>query len=588
MNLNKEVTSTILKSTQASSVTKIELIQNLWNNYGHLSRLYLEGSKHKSVILKHAIIPKEQFHPKGFGNSKSQQRKIKSYQVETSWYEDFNATNLEDNKSLTANCLGAFQKDGEFFILLEDLHEIELTETPSQIDFKTIQLVLKWLANFHAKFLSVSPSGLWEVGTYWHLETRPDELKVLEDETLKDMAPLIDKKLNNCKFQTIVHGDAKLANFCFSKDFNQVAAVDFQYVGAGCGMKDVAYFIGSCLDEESSENYEAEILEYYFNQLRIALKDQNINISELIEEWKDLYNIACADFHRFLKGWSPGHWKINSYSEKVTKAAIQSILFEMRDIAVEAAKSAGDLIMSYYQKDFQITKKEGSSEAASVLTEVDIKSQKLILEKIQKVTTEYDLGLLAEEAVNDKSRLDKNFFWAIDPIDGTLYFSENKPGFAVSIALVSRSGKSYVGVVLDPEKNELFTATKGSGSFINMKPLFANKEKLEQATLFADRSLAKHPDFVAIKEKYDVQFKSGAVLSAINAIRTPNAYYFKQTKKSESGCTIWDVAAAQLIVSEAGGHYLDYDYNKLNLNKADTIYFHQEGLFVSSNKSRIS
>jgi Ser/Thr protein kinase RdoA (MazF antagonist) len=59
-------------------------------------------------------------------------------------------------------------------------------------------------------------------------------------------AAVIDQVLNNCSYQTIVHGDAKLANFCFSKE-GAVSAVDFQYVGGGCGMKDVAYFLGSCL-----------------------------------------------------------------------------------------------------------------------------------------------------------------------------------------------------------------------------------------------------------------------------------------------------------------------------------------------------
>jgi thiamine kinase-like enzyme len=66
---------------------------------------------------------------------------------------------------------------------------------------------------------------------------------------LKEAAPVIDEKLNTCAYKTFVHGDAKLANFCFAPD-GQVAGVDFQYVGGGCGMKDVAYFIGSCLNEK--------------------------------------------------------------------------------------------------------------------------------------------------------------------------------------------------------------------------------------------------------------------------------------------------------------------------------------------------
>jgi thiamine kinase-like enzyme len=177
------------------------------------------------------------------------------------------------------------------------------------------------LAKFHASYLGKTPDGLWEVGTYWHLETRPHELEVLADYKLKKAAALIDDKLNNCKYKTFVHGDAKLANFCFSPD-GQVAGVDFQYVGGGCGMKDVAYFIGSCLNESDCERLESQILDTYFEYLQDALTERN---DALEREWRALYRVAWADFHRFLKGWSPGHWKINSYSERITAAVIEAI-----------------------------------------------------------------------------------------------------------------------------------------------------------------------------------------------------------------------------------------------------------------------
>jgi len=177
------------------------------------------------------------------------------------------------------------------------------------------------LAQFHASYLGKVPEGLWQSGTYWHLETRPDELAVLADESLKNAASKIDEKLNTCTYKTFVHGDAKLANFCFSED-GQVAGVDFQYVGGGSGMKDVAYFIGSCLNENECERLEAQILDTYFEHLQSEMKEVN---KALEKEWRSLYRVAWADFHRFLKGWSPGHWKINSYSERITAAVIKSL-----------------------------------------------------------------------------------------------------------------------------------------------------------------------------------------------------------------------------------------------------------------------
>ena len=107
-----------------------------------------------------------------------------------------------------------------------------------------------------------------------------------------------------------------------------MAAVDFQYVGGGCGMKDVAYFIGSCLNESDCEKYESSVLDFYFAELNRSFKQNNIciNGNELENNWRALYHVAWTDFHRFLKGWSPGHWKINTYSEKVTRQVLANII----------------------------------------------------------------------------------------------------------------------------------------------------------------------------------------------------------------------------------------------------------------------
>jgi Ser/Thr protein kinase RdoA (MazF antagonist) len=165
------------------------------------------------------------------------------------------------------------------------------------------------------------------VGTYWHLDTRPDELAALEDRDLKAAASAIDQTLNSARYQTLVHGDAKLANFCFSRSGDQVAAVDFQYVGGGCGMKDVAYFIGSCLYEDECERHEEALLDYYFDLLAKALvqRESAVDAAALEQEWRSLYPVAWTDFHRFMKGWSPGHWKIHSYSERLAREVVAQL-----------------------------------------------------------------------------------------------------------------------------------------------------------------------------------------------------------------------------------------------------------------------
>jgi thiamine kinase-like enzyme len=135
------------------------------------------------------------------------------------------------------------------------------------------------------------------------------------------------------RFHTFVHGDAKLANFCFSEDATRVAAVDFQYVGGGCGMKDVAYFIGSCLYEDQCEQHEAALLDFYFGALTEALQSRGrvVDPKAIEREWRDLYPVAWTDFHRFMKGWSPGHWKIHSYSERL----VQQVLAQLKKAVSE-------------------------------------------------------------------------------------------------------------------------------------------------------------------------------------------------------------------------------------------------------------
>jgi hypothetical protein len=256
-------------------------------------------------------------HPRGWNNDIGHHRKLKSYEVETAWYETYSKQSI----ARLPKCLAIERKDDEVMMVLEDLNEAGYALRKNTVTWEEISSCLKWLAQFHASYLGKVPNGIWKIGTYWHLETRPDELAVLEDQRLKEVASIIDEKLNTCEYKTFVHGDAKLANFCFAQD-GQVAGVDFQYVGGGCGMKDVAYFIGSCLNERACERLEGKILDTYFEYLQHELEEKN---EALETEWRSLYRIAWADFHRFLKGWSPGHWKINTYSEHVTREVIKNL-----------------------------------------------------------------------------------------------------------------------------------------------------------------------------------------------------------------------------------------------------------------------
>lgn len=320
--MNQDFQEIVRQATGAKDIFHIEDIQSLWSGYGKIMRYGLQGGDIDRVVVKHVKLPDQADHPRGWNTDRSHLRKVKSYEVESAWYRDYGHA-CDDNCRIP-HCLALESDADEFLMVLEDLDANGYPLRKNSASMAEIQVCLAWLANFHATFMEKVPTGLWQEGTYWHLDTRPDELAVLDDAELKNAAAQIDECLKNARYQSFVHGDAKLANFCFSDDGQEVAAVDFQYVGGGCGMKDVAYFIGSCLHDADCERYETELLDIYFAQLRKALNIHNSNIDSVAveQEWRELYPVAWTDFHRFLKGWSPGHWKINSYSERLANQVL--------------------------------------------------------------------------------------------------------------------------------------------------------------------------------------------------------------------------------------------------------------------------
>jgi hypothetical protein len=323
--MHKDFPTIIKQATGASDIQLIEVIQDLWSGYGTIRRYQLIGAERERVVVKHVHITDQIDHPRGWNTDRSHLRKLRSYEVETAWYAKWSGRC--DANCAVPHCLALETCGDETLMVLEDLDESGFSEHRDCVGETAILACLRWLANFHATFMGCNPEGLWGQGTYWHLDTRPDELEVLTDIPLKHAAEEIDRRLRESRYQTLVHGDAKLANFCFSPNGEQVAAVDFQYVGGGCGMKDVAYFIGSCLAEDDCERLESQLLDYYFTALKEALLrlQPSVDVVAVEEEWRNLFSLAWTDFHRFLKGWSPGHWKLNVYSERMARTVVDAL-----------------------------------------------------------------------------------------------------------------------------------------------------------------------------------------------------------------------------------------------------------------------
>ncbi len=324
-HIDADLAAVVLQAAGARTIVDTEIVQSLWSGYGQIVRCLLEGGAKPSVIVKHVRWPDQPQHPRGWSTDLSHERKVHSYRVETRWYDRY-AEECQDSCRVP-RCLALETRADEVIMVMEDLDASGFAGRRQRVSEGELDACLSWLASFHATFLGTQPDGLWATGTYWHLATRPDELEALEDGPLKSAAAIIDRRLSDSPFQTFVHGDAKLANFCFSADGRRAAAVDFQYVGGGCGMKDLAYFISSCLDEHESERRAPDLLDCYFALLSDALDrvGRKVDFAALEDDWRALYPVAWTDFYRFLQGWSPGHWKLHRYSERLAREVLDAL-----------------------------------------------------------------------------------------------------------------------------------------------------------------------------------------------------------------------------------------------------------------------
>ncbi|MEO8901018.1 MAG: phosphotransferase [Polyangiaceae bacterium] len=315
----------IRRGTHGSAVELGDRVQSLWGGYGELRRAEIRrDDTTQSVIVKHVTPPPERSLAASAEKLRSHRRKLRSYAVELAFYRQF-AAQCPEACRVPALLHGEATPD-RFLFVLEDLDAAGFALRRTRPSEPEIVACLAWLAAFHARFLHVTPEGLWKVGTYWHLATRSDELAALPAGELRRAAPRIDEQLNRARFQTFVHGDAKLENFCFSAG-QAVAAVDFQYVGGGVGVKDLVYFLGSCLHPRECQAEVPRYLELYFSALRQELsRAGNAAASDAVErEWRELFVWAWVDFYRFLLGWAPGYAAGDGFSEQLTRDLLMRI-----------------------------------------------------------------------------------------------------------------------------------------------------------------------------------------------------------------------------------------------------------------------
>ncbi len=265
--------------------------------------------------------------------------------------------------------------------------------------------------------------------------------------------------------------------------------------------------------------------------------------------------------------------------------------------AVSAALKAGNLISSYAEKDLEVKNKGvGDTLASQVVTEVDVMAQDIILGMLKKVTKEYDLGTLGEESPDNHERFEKEYFWAIDPIDGTLAFINKEEGYSTSIALVSKSGEPIIGVIFDPINKTIYQAIKGQGAFMSGREWTVESEEDAPLSFINGKSFLEHPlkeatlkEMEAISQKLGYKglaekYQGGAAMISNWVLETAPACYFAYPKKVDGGGSIWDFAASACIFKEAGAWVSDIDGNPLDLNRPDSTYLNHHGVLYATSE----
>ena len=223
-----------------------------------------------------------------------------------------------------------------------------------------------------------------------------------------------------------------------------------------------------------------------------------------------------------------------------------------------ATREAGALALKYFNDGVESWNKEHDG---SPVSEADIAVDRLLHDRLCAARPDY--GWLSEEIEDDLARLDKRRVWIVDPIDGTRAFLKQIPEFAVSAALVE-DGAPVAGVVYNPAADELFEATRDGGAWLNGSAIAASVETdLARAHYLASRRTLERQNW----PRPAAHIKSTWMNSiAYRMVLVGSGRYdasFSLTPKSD-----WDIAAADLIVREAGGCSTTRAGNEFRFNSA--------------------
>ena len=243
----------------------------------------------------------------------------------------------------------------------------------------------------------------------------------------------------------------------------------------------------------------------------------------------------------------------------------------MLNVAIKAARAAGAIInrAALDVESVRISQKQIND----FVTEVDHASEKIIIETL--LTAYPGHGILAEESGTEYGAKDSEFVWIIDPLDGTTNFIRGVPHFAISIACKYR-GRLEHAVIIDPVRQEEFTASRGRGAALNGRRMRVSARKgLEGALLgtgfpFRDGQLDNLDNYLGMFR--DLTGQTAGIRRA-GAARLDLAYVAAGRFDAfwEFGLSEWDMAAGALLIQEAGGLVSDFTGGHEFLEKGQIV-----------------
>ena len=228
------------------------------------------------------------------------------------------------------------------------------------------------------------------------------------------------------------------------------------------------------------------------------------------------------------------------------------------DVALEATRTAGEIIRNGWDSDRQITFKG----RADIVTDIDVAAEKAVLEILTGAFP--DFGILAEESQPVAGS--SPYRWVVDPLDGTRNYAHSIPHFCTIVAL-AEGDEVIAGVVYDPVREETFTAVKGQGAFLNGSPISVTETAdLSRSLLSFDLGYVDEKAALAIEMlrslwpgMYSVRMMGSAGLGVAYAASGRVDLFFHHSLSP------WDIAAGLIIMQEAGGRVVDRQGNKAGL-----------------------